>query len=368
MLDQASISMSKAQNTPEGWRCELKQSNHRRAYWMDYKDPSIVLLTLVTTDRLPLLGELRGETIIHTELGQKVAEEIERIPTYKGAEAIEVYRYVVMPDHVHILLYIHDRLPKHIGRYIYWFKLKCTDAYLAISNRLVTRRTTCEHTTDSSSVLGGGSPSKMPYPFAPEYHDRILKGKNQLSHMVRYIQDNPRRLALKRANKDLFRIRQNQQINTIPCTVLGNIFLIEHPLRQVLQCSRRLTQEQIDNLKADCLREATNGTIFATAAISEGEKQIARAIREANFPLIILLHEGFPTPENPHYSYYKPQGVYFEACAAGKLLLIEPHAEIMERPDIVQKVVAKTGNIPHTSQRYRFMAMNMIAEEMFKES
>ena len=98
--------MTKAQNTPEGWRCELKQSNHRRAYWMDYKDPSIVLLTLVTTDRLPLLGELRGETIIHTELGQKVAEEIERIPTYKGAEAIEVYRYVVMPDHVHMLVMI----------------------------------------------------------------------------------------------------------------------------------------------------------------------------------------------------------------------------------------------------------------------
>ena len=40
----------------------------------------------------------------------------------------------------------------------------------------------------------------------------------------------------------------------------------------------------------------------------------------------------------------------------------------MDRPDIVQKVVAKIGNIPHTSQRYRFVAMNIIAEEMFKES
>ena len=106
MIEQVSSNMTKAQNTPEGWRCELKQSNHRRAYWMDYKDPSIVLLTLVTIDRLPLLGELRGETIIRTELGQKVAEEIERIPTYKGAEAIEVYRYVVMPDHVHMLVMI----------------------------------------------------------------------------------------------------------------------------------------------------------------------------------------------------------------------------------------------------------------------
>ena len=310
---------------------------------MDYKDPSILMITLVTTNRQPILGILKGETIERTKLGQAIAEEINRIPTYNGAESIEIYSYVIMPDHVHILLRVHDRLPKHIGQYIAWFKIKCTDA---------------------CSALTGGPVSETMRPFASEYHDRILKGKNQLPHLVRYIQDNPRRLALKRANKDLFRIRQNQLIGTIQCTVLGNIFLIERPLRQVLQCSRRLTQEQIDNLKADCLREAADGTIYVTAAISEGEKQIARALREAGFPLIILLEKGFPAPDDPHYSYFKPQGVYFEACAAGKLLLVEPHAEVLERADIVAKTEAKVGHIPHNTQRYRFVAMNMVAEMM----
>ena len=312
---------------------------------MDYKDPSILMITLVTTNRQPILGILKGETIERTKLGQAIAEEINRIPTYNGAESIEIYSYVIMPDHVHILLRIHDRLPKHIGQYIAWFKIKCTDA---------------------CSALTGGPVSETMRPFAPEYHDRLLKGKNQLSHMVRYIQDNPRRLALKRANKDLFRIRQNQLIGTIQCTVLGNIFLIEHPLRQVLQCSRRLTQEQIDNLKADCLREAADGTIYVTAAISEGEKQIARALREAGFPLIILLEKGFPAPDDPHYSYFKPQGVYFEACAAGKLLLIEPHRDLLDREDIAVKTEAKVGHIPHDSQRYRFVAMNILAEDICK--
>lgn len=312
---------------------------------MDYKDPSILMITLVTTNRQPILGILKGETIERTKLGQAIAEEINRIPTYNGAESIEIYSYVIMPDHVHILLRVHDRLPKHIGQYIAWFKIKCTDA---------------------CSALTGGPVSETMRPFAPEYHDRILKGKNQLSHMVHYIQDNPRRLALKRANKDLFRIRQNQLIGTIQCTVLGNIFLIEHPLRQVLQCSRRLTQEQIDNLKADCLREAADGTIYVTAAISEGEKQIARALREAGFPLIILLEKGFPAPDDPHYSYFKPQGVYFEACAAGKLLLIEPHRNLLDREDIATKTEAKVGHIPHDSQRYRFVAMNILAEDICK--
>ena len=312
---------------------------------MDYKDPSILMITLVTTNRQPILGILKGETIERTKLGQAIAEEINRIPTYNGAESIEIYSYVIMPDHVHILLRVHDRLPKHIGQYIAWFKIKCTDA---------------------CSALTGGPVSETMRPFAPDYHDRILKGKNQLSHMVRYIQDNPRRLALKRANKDLFRIRQNQLIGTIQCTVLGNIFLIEHPLRQVLQCSRRLTQEQIDNLKADCLREAADGTIYVTAAISEGEKQIARALREAGFPLIILLEKGFPAPDDPHYNYFKPQGVYFEACAAGKLLLIEPRRDLLDREDIATKTEAKVGHIPHDSQRYRFVAMNILAEDICK--
>ena len=312
---------------------------------MDYKDPSILMITLVTTNRQPILGILKGETIERTKLGQAIAEEINRIPTYNGAESIEIYSYVIMPDHVHILLRVHDRLPKHIGQYIAWFKIKCTDA---------------------CSALTGGPVSETMRPFASEYHDRILKGKNQLPHLVRYIQDNPRRLALKRANKDLFRIRQNQLIGTIQCTVLGNIFLIERPLRQVLQCSRRLTQEQIDNLKADCLREAADGTIYVTAAISEGEKQIARALREAGFPLIILLEKGFPAPDDPHYSYFKPQGVYFEACAAGKLLLIEPHRDLLDREDIAAKTEAKVGHIPHDSQRYRFVAMNILAEDICK--
>ena len=372
--------MTKLYKTSEGWRCKREVSNHRRAHWLDYQDPTILLLTLVTINRLPLFGYLQGEKIVRSALGQQVAEEIERIPTYKGAEYIEIYSYIVMPDHVHILLHIHERLPKHIGRFIYWFKLKCSDAYLALSNGLEIRRTTCEHTTDNGLVLGGvpdnarvmgctcgGSPSNKVYPFAPEYHDRILTNRGQLAAMKRYIHDNPRRLALKRANKDLFCIHQNIRINNMPCTTMGNMFLADYPLKQVIQCSRRLTQEQIDEQKAQCLVDAEQGHIFITAAISEGEKQIARALREVGFPLIILLHEGFPTPDSPHYRYFKPQGIYFEACAAGKLLLIEPKAEMLERADIVKRVETKVGNIPHTSQRYRFVAMNTIAEEMVND-
>ena len=391
--------MAKAHLTPDGWRCEKQKEHLYRAKWMDYRSPSIQLLTMVTSDRLPLLGELQGQHIALTPLGQKVAEEIERIPTYKGASSIEIYNYVIMPDHIHILLRIHDRLPKHLGQYIRWFKLQCSDAYQALAAShpaLAATHTSARptlaavhssarpalaavHSSAHPALAAGHSSarpalaaipashtpaSNTPCLFAKEYHDRILTGKNQLTHMVRYIQDNPRRLALKRANRDLFRIRQNVTIGNIPCTTLGNMFLAEYPQRQVLQCSRRLTPDQITALKEECLAAASNGTVFITAAISEGEKLISRALREAGYPLIILLEQGFPEPDSPHYRYFKPQGVYFEACAAGKLLLVEPSAEVLEHPDIASRVIAKTGHIPHSTQRYRFVAMNAIAERM----
>ncbi|MBQ4083843.1 MAG: hypothetical protein IJC77_06250 [Bacteroidaceae bacterium] len=469
--------MAKAHLTPEGWRCEKLREHLYRARWMDYQSPSIQMLTLMTVDRKPLLAELRGETTHLTPLGTAVAREIERIPTYLGAASIEILDYVIMPDHVHILLRIHDRLPKHLGQYIRWFKVQCSDAFTAMvetarevmARGVITRgdtreannantnasasnacntasnattastnamargdtreannantnasasnacntasnattastnamvrgdtresnnaTTTASTTTaasattasttatasgwvsreEASRVLAGVSASmvspksKNLLLFAHEYHDSLLYGRGQLARMKNYIKENPRRLALKRANRELFRIRQDYTIGRFSCTVLGNIFLAGHPQRQVLQCSRRLTPEQIEERRSECLMQAANGAVFITAAISPGEKAIARSLREHGFPLIILLEQGFPKPESSHYRYFKPQGVYFEACAAGRLLLVEPHAEALERPEVARRVIAKTGNIPHTTQRYRFVAMNVIAEEM----
>ncbi len=366
--------MSKAKLTPEGWRCD-KEGNHvYRPKWVDFQGRAIHQLTLVTTDRKPMLGSLvipdnapEKAYIDRTPIGQKVAEEIERIPTYKDASNIEIYRYVVMPDHIHILLYVHERLPKHLGQYVRWFKRQCTEMLAGITARSKQIEGTEieegeKNTTNGGSLLGATPASNTL--FASEYHTRTLSGRNQLSHMVHYIDDNPKRLAIKRLNPDLFRIKQNYRLGKTPCVVLGNIFLADDPQRAALKCSRKLTQEQIDALREECLAEAANGTVYISGAISEGEKQICRALREAGYPLIIILTEGFPEPDSPHYKYFKPQGVYFEACAAAKLLLVQPDKELLERPDIIERVSAKVGDIPHDSQRYRFVAMNAIAEDL----
>ena len=353
-----------------------KNGHTYRATWKDYSEPTIYLLTMNTEDRQPLLGELVGEKIALSAYGEVVSEEIKRIPTYKDASAIQIYRYVVMPNHIHILLRVHEQLPHPLGYYISWFKLQCMERCSDIDGipskdhgeEENLRNTAGDRTENGAAEYRReqNKPEKRPI-FGKEYHDRILMHKGQLAHMARYIQDNPRRLAMKRANPDLFRIRQNIRFGRTPCVALGNRFLAEYPQREVLQCSRRLTQAEIDTKREECLKEAANGTVYVSGAISEGEKQICRALREAGYPLIILLTEGFPEPDSPHYKFFKPQGVYFEACAEGKLLLIQPDKEVLERPDIEEAVTAKVGNIPHESQRYRFVAMNSIAEEIARE-
>ncbi len=320
----------------------------------DYTTPAAYLITVTTTERQPLLGALiydkpENARVEPTPLGLAVIAtfyEIEKQVLAKTGCTVQIVQYQIMPDHFHGIVYVKEKLPKawSLGRFIGGWKAACSKVYW---------RNTSTTGSESSEPL-----------FNPGFHDRILRGKGQLQRWISYLHDNPKRLAMKRENPDLFRIHQQTLIGGIACTTLGNIFLTDHPERAVLQCSRTLTQEQIEQLKAECMREAANGTIYITAAISEGEKQIARALREQGFRLIVLLEKGFPEPDNPHYKYFKPQGAYFEACAAGRLLLVAPAPELFERPDIVARVEAKIGNIPHETLRYRFVALNTIAGEM----
>lgn len=330
----------------------------RRKAGHDYSGVSAYMITVTVTDRKPLLGTLEFDTpgnahVMPTPLGLAVISafyDTEKQVLSKTGCTIQIVQYQLMPDHFHGIIYIKESLPKEwsLGRIIAGWKGECSRAYWRIT-----------------SMTGSVSSESL---FTPGFHDRILNGKGQMQRWIAYLHDNPRRLAIKKQNPNLFRIHQQTLIAGIPCTTLGNIFLAEHPQRAVLQCSRSLTKEQIEAKKKECLAEAANGTVYITAAISEGEKQIARAIREKGYPLIVLLEKGFPAEDSPHYKYYKPQGVYFEACAAGKLLLVEPSKELFEREDIVARVETKVGKIPHETLRYRFVALNTIAEEMVSGS
>ena len=365
--------MSELEYTEQGWRMTTDTSRHHRENGWDYKGRGIYHITLVVAERYPLFGELSGDTpeeayIELNTFGQLVLELLRDEPRFYGEKGyiFKILASQVMPDHIHVTIQVLESLPKPIGTVIRGFKSACSSLYkncIATNGGKYAAKVHDDYCIVHFSRIFTRINSIWQQDQAG-YHECILHHDGQLDAMIHYIKDNPRRLWLKRANPDLFRIHQQIPVAGVPCTTLGNMFLLERPQRAPLQCSRTLTQTEIDTLKDECLSNAANGTIYVCPAVSEGEKQICRALREAGYPLVILLNEGFPSPDSPHYRFYKPSGVYFEACAAGKLLLIEPSNALFDRPDIEAAVYAKTGipDLPHTSKRYRFVALNTLAE------
>ena len=328
------------------------------------------MITIVIHDRNRLLGELRTEPEPHvdlTDMGCYIEQQWLALPDYHSqyGRRISVLAHQVMPDHFHGILRVDAEMDVTLGEIIRGFKIACTQEW---------RRTYRPYMVDSLTDEQRALLSRMSHKQREEYYakigevplfddnydDTVCFREGQTENAIRYVHDNPQRAAIKRANPDLFRLRQAVQVAGVTCTTLGNQFLMDNPMREMLQCSRTLTQAQIDQRKEECLMMAERGVVWVSAGISEGEKQICRAIRKAGYPMVILLNEGFPDADSPHAKYYKPQGTYFEACAAGQLLLIEPGEALFEDKEIEAEVYARTGQIPHSAKRYRFLSLNAL--------
>ena len=368
---------SKAYKTQEGWRRPTDLTRHHREKKWNYRRPGVYHITLTVAERYPLFGRLEGETpdkahIWLNDYGMKVLERLQDTPRLYSEKgyALKLLATQIMPDHIHFAIQVLAPIPRSIGQVVRGLKSACTAIYKR------------EYGGDSlnDERKGDGEGREIPKHFSRiftrtgtiweqkpgHYHERILHSTSTISDMIDYIKDNPRRLAIKRANPGMFRIQEDIQWKEHSFRAMGNRFWLDYPLKEALYCSRSLTKEEIEAKREGCFAKAEDGTVYISAAISEGEKQICRALREAGYPLVVLLAEGFPREESEHYKYYKPSGEYFEACAKGQLLLIEPSAEMLERPQTVEKTAAKVGDIPHSSKRWRFVAMNAIAEEFAK--
>ena len=389
--------------TEKGWRRTTDTNRHHRENGWDYCGRAIYHFTFVVADRYPLFGQLEAPTpqeaqIVLNDYGKQVKNLLIHLPQFyhpKGY-ALKVLASQVMPDHIHLVLQVLEPLPKSIGTVVRGFKAACTKIYKEQfypngENAAEMHEESMARQDEQKAQNQPYDPKKaqnQPYdqnkahesivhfarifagrgsvwqPEAAYYHERILHSDGQLRHMIDYVHDNPRRLALKRANPQLFQLHRQVQVAGFSCTTLGNQFLLDFPMKDVIQCSRRLTQAEIDLKKEQCFEDAERGTVFISAGISEGEKQICKALREAGFPLIMLLKDGFPKETDPHCKYFKPQGVYFETCAAGQLLLIEPSEELYTSKPIEQQVYAKAGALPHDTMRYRFLALNELARQI----
>ena len=371
--------------------------HHRENGW-DYRGRAIYHFTLPVEERYPLFGTLDGESaetafVRLNPYGRRVCQMLCGLAQFYAGKgfALKVLAQKVMPDHVHLVIQVLEPLPQSIGAVVRGFKSGCTKVYKEMyssgENAAEVHRN--EERNDED---GHEKAAEVPVHFArifagrgsiwqqdaAYYHERILHAPGQLRRMIDYVKDNPRRLWIKSHNPELFKLHRRTEAAGLSFTSMGNHFLLDWPDKQMVEMSRSATKEEVQEQLQSVLAAAHNGTITYTAAISKGEQFIARTLREQGYPLVVLLNDGFPKEGSPHERYYKPGGVYFEACSKGQLLLLEPTEQSFLDTGIqaaVEETLRRKAGVRHstytpiplTSQRYRFVSLNEMAKRLTQE-
>lgn len=343
----------------------------RRCDEHDYTERGIYMITMSTEGRKPLFGTLRGNPlategndkpqVILSPLGEHVRTCWQDIPSYYPK--VKIIKLCIMPDHIHGVLFVKEKIPYHLGTIINGFKAGTRKAAreLGIITATMSPSTkpapSVRYTEAKSPVWYTEAKSPVRYTEAPPqsktpcgilweqgYNDRILLQEGQLQRMLNYLDDNPRRLLLKQAHPQFFKPLGKLTVAGLEMEAMGNTTLLEKPVKLQVQCSRHLYPNEIEERKKYFLNAARQGAVIVSPCISPGEKQIATAILEARLPLIVLLLKGFPP-------FFKPQPHYLMACAEGRLLMISPY------PWQNEKI---------TNMRQRCLQLNDIADEICK--
>ncbi len=327
----------------------------QRCWEHDYCEPCFYMITVVTEPRRECFGEVvvpaagaaagtvpgAAALLRLSPMGEVVREVWRRTSAvYPGVEACEC---AVMPDHFHGILWVKERLARPMGHIVKAFKRvseqECRSRGLLLpkagSGRPLPEpnRAAAPAGSVPAAAPAGSVPAAAPAAglWQSGFQDSILLRRGQLKAMTAYIADNPRRLAAKRANPALFTVVANTEV--LPgksCAAIGNRFLLQHPLKRQIQVSRRISPAELAALQEELLYAAEHGAVLVSPCISPGEKAIARAALEAGRPLIVMQANGFA----PHY---KPPGRYFDACAAGRLLMLAPFPHEQRRQTITRE-------------------------------
>ena len=312
----------------------------RRCAGYDYTQRRIYMITMVTEGRRRLFGQIVGDSeapkasdcfphILLSPLGEAVAQNWNDIPKYHPE--ISVLSLQMMPDHLHAILFVKEKMEEPLGMALRGFKQKCNQHYreliLGVSSvALSTQQTRQAQQTGRPTQKKDrrGEDRTHGLLFARGFNDKLLLREGQLQRWLDYLHDNPRRLLMKREQPDLFRVQRNIMVAGQHFSAIGNRFLLERPIRLQVQCSRRLTDEQIAEQQEQWLQQARSGAVLVSPCISKGEKQVMRAAFEQDLPIIVLQENGFT-------DLAKPGGKRMEACARGQLLLLAPWEHHNER-------------------------------------
>ena len=318
----------------------VQHTMNRRLFSHDYRAVGTYMLTLVVEGRIPLFGKLCGTAddpkVKLSALGETISDvEQKKISHYYPM--VEVWKLCVMPDHLHLIVRVKAPLPegRHLGHVVSGFKSGCSRAWWALQDAAAPcgePQNTGASSAVPSAPVSCGSPqeataARRPVLFEKGYCDKILLRDGQLDNWKRYLDDNPRRLFIKRLHPEYFTVLHQVQLMDHPCQIIGNQFLLNIPDKAAVIVHRAYSDHEFEDHLQKWLSLGEAGGVLISAAISPREKIVMREAMNRGYRLILLRENGFPP-------LYKPSGEAFNACSEGRLLQVSPWEYHMQRRTI----------------------------------
>jgi hypothetical protein len=342
--------------------------------WHDVEGRRAVHVTLTIPDRRPLLGCLEvpdndpGKSKVwRTALGNALVDCLLSIQSYHPE--VQVLHFCLMPDHLHAVVYVRRTMPTGIRGVVrgFWQATKklgrACSAASSISPALVApsliapslvapngiRRNYqkekgarnyqedpasqgLREATAGLEALAAGLREELGeeayYQLEPIFTEmpfiRPMGRNTQLPNTIRYIDMNPQRLATKRLRPGFFRVQRGIEIGGRSYDGVGNTTLLMaerfstvHVRNVMVKAAEQGDAEPLRNYKNSCVLAARQGTIMVSPFISIDEKQVMQVLLREERPFICLTDNGFR-------DYYKPADSLFDACAAGRVLILSP--------------------------------------------
>ena len=286
-------------------------NNYHRAPWHDYKSRCIYHITISKSPEAPYFGHVVGDInsefgeqnypcCLESTIGKVIFFNIKAIP--KLHKHLKILQFVIMPDHIHLLIFVEKDLPEHLGFFISRFKY---------FTKLELRR---KHLIGEDDNL-----------FEASFHDRILRPKHTIATISNYIRENPKRFLIVRNFSDFFK-KEDRLIKDIKSRIYGNPMLLQNPFKEAVVIHRADTEDIIESKYEKWIHLATNGGVLVGAFVSKKEKEILNSILEIGGKVILITEKAFHEKE-------KPSGRLFNHCASGNLLFIYPY-EMMRYTDL----------------------------------
>ena len=351
-----------------------------------WKGVGLYHVTLTIPDRRPLLGSLEvpddnpdKAVVRRTALGNALVDSLLGIPHYHPE--VQVLHFCLMPDHLHAVLYVRQTMAtgirgvvrgfwqgaKKLGRawtasssafapnYIrgnYQEGQRCNQgqpgnyqgelgsSQEGLGNGLKEQRCSQEGLrgkslreettrleTSAASLrerVGEESYCQLSPVFTEMPFIRPMGHNTQLPNTIRYIDMNPQRLATKRQKPGFFCVQRNIVIGGRSYDGVGNTMLlmaekmaVVHVRSALVKAAERGDAEALRNYKNSCVLAARKGAVMVSPFISPHEKQVMQVLLDEQWPFICLTDNGFR-------DYYKPSDALFDACAAGRVLILSP--------------------------------------------